>query len=152
MKNADHRLKKTRFLWLRNPKTISDHRWEEFASLRSSTLKTARAWALKEEAMQVIERYRSPFWASETWGWWFSWAMRSRLEPIKKAARMIKKHLWGILTTAKHGRTNAIAESTNSRIQRIKRQACGFRNRERFRIAIYFHLRQLDLYPRPDHL
>lgn len=149
MKNADHRLKKTRFLWLSNPNNIRDHRWEAFASLRSSTLKTARAWALKEEAMQVIERYRSPSWAREAWDWWFSWAMRSRLEPIKKVARMIKTHLWGILNAAKHGRTNALAESINARIQRIKRQACGFRNRERFRTAIYFHLGQLDLYPRP---
>lgn len=149
LKNSDERLKRTRYLWLSNPNTISEHRWEEFASLRSSTLKTARAWALKEEAMQVIQRYRSPSWAAKAWGWWFSWAMRSRLEPIKKAARMIKKHLWGILNAMKHGRTNALAESINSRIQRIKRQACGFRNRDRFRTAIYFHLGQLDLYPRP---
>lgn len=148
MKNADARLKKTRFLWLTNPNNIRDHRWEEFASLRSSTLKTARAWALKEEAMQVIQRYRSPSWANKAWGWWFSWAMRSRLEPIRKAARMIKKHLWGILNAAKHARTNALAESINARIQRIKRQPCGFRNRERFRTAIYFHLGQLDLYPK----
>jgi len=35
----------------------------------------------------------------------------------------------------------------NSRIQEIKRMACGFRNRNRFRNAIYFHLGGLDLYP-----
>lgn len=148
-KDADDRLKKTRFLWLTNPNNIRDDRWEAFASLRSSTLKTARAWALKEEAMQIIQRYRSVPWAQKAWDRWFSWAMRSRLEPIKKVARMIRKHLWGILNAMKHGRTNALAESINARIQRIKRQACGFRNRDRFRIAIYFHLGQLDLYPRP---
>jgi transposase len=36
----------------------------------------------------------------------------------------------------------------NARIQRIKRQACGFRNRDRFRSAIMFHCGGLDLYPR----
>jgi transposase len=35
----------------------------------------------------------------------------------------------------------------NSRIQKVKRMAHGFRNRERFRNAIFFHLGGLDLYP-----
>lgn len=43
--------------------------------------------------------------------------------------------------------TNARSESLNSRIQWIKRTACGFRNRDRFRTAIYFHIAGLDLYP-----
>jgi transposase len=50
--------------------------------------------------------------------------------------------------------TNARAESTNAKIQWIKYTACGFRNRERFRNAIYFHCAKLDLYPdglRPTH-
>jgi len=44
-------------------------------------------------------------------------------------------------------RTNAIAESVNSRVQKIEARACGYRNRERFRNAIYFHCGKLDLYP-----
>ena len=43
--------------------------------------------------------------------------------------------------------TNARSESINPKIQWIKRQACGYRNRERFRTAIYFNLGGLDLYP-----
>ena len=43
--------------------------------------------------------------------------------------------------------TNARAEALNSRIQWVKRMACGFRNRQNFRNAIYFHLGGLDLYP-----
>jgi len=43
--------------------------------------------------------------------------------------------------------TNGLAERINSRIQWIKKMACGFRNRERFCQAIFFHLRGLDLYP-----
>jgi transposase len=47
--------------------------------------------------------------------------------------------------------TNAAAESMNARIQRIqriKRMACGYRDRERFRNAILLHLAGLELYPR----
>ena len=44
--------------------------------------------------------------------------------------------------------TNATSESLNAKIQWLKRTACGFRNRERFRNAIYFHCGGLDMYPR----
>ena len=46
------------------------------------------------------------------------------------------------------GISNALSESIKSKVQWLKRQACGFRNQERFRMLIYFHLGGLDLYPR----
>ncbi len=66
---------------------------------------------------------------------------------MKKVARMIREHLWGILNAMHLKVTNAVAESMNAKVQRIKQAACGFRNRERFRNAILFHLGGLDLYP-----
>ena len=38
-------------------------------------------------------------------------------------------------------------EELKQRIQELERRACGYRNRDRFRNAIYFHLGGLDLYP-----
>jgi len=66
---------------------------------------------------------------------------------MKKVGQTIKRALWGILNAIVLGAHNGHAESMNSRIQRLKKRACGFRNRERFRNAIYFHLGGLDLYP-----
>ena len=43
--------------------------------------------------------------------------------------------------------TNARSEGINAKTQRMKRPGCRYRNRERFRNAIYFHLGGLDLYP-----
>jgi transposase len=43
--------------------------------------------------------------------------------------------------------TNTRSEALNSKIQWIKRMACGYRNRQRFHNAIYFHLADLDLSP-----
>jgi len=40
-----------------------------------------------------------------------------------------------------------MSESINSKIQAIKKMACGFRNIEHFKTAIYFHCGGLDLYP-----
>lgn len=147
LEQGDERLKGTKYLWLKNPNKMSRRTIQAtFSSLRDSALKTARAWALKEAAMDVW-RYLSPGWARRMLKRWAAWAMRSQLEPMKRAARMIRSHLEGIVQAIYLGVTNAGAESLNARIQRVKRMAYGFRNRERFKMAIYFHLGGLDLYP-----
>ena len=74
-------------------------------------------------------------------------AMRSRLEPIRRVARMIKRHWEGVINAATSPVTHARAEAINSRIQWLKNMACGYRNRARFREAIYFQLGGLDLSP-----
>jgi transposase len=145
---GDQRLKGTRYRWLENPDTMKLKHWRAFEHLRDSALKTARAWAIKEHAM-CLWHYSSRTWALKQWKHWLGWAQRSRLEPIRKVASTIKTHLWGITNAIVLKRTNAAAESMNSRIQRVKARACGFRNRHRFRTAIMFHLGGLDLYPRP---
>ena len=91
--------------------------------------------------------YTSRAWAEKAWERWYGWAVRSRLEPIKRVARMVKEHRWGIINAIVLKADNGHAESINSRIQLIKVRSRGFRNRERFRMAIYFHLGGLDLYP-----
>ncbi|SFE52332.1 Transposase, partial [Nannocystis exedens] len=97
-------------------------------------------------AMEVWE-HTSPSNMRDQWGMWYDWAIRSRLEPMKAAARMVKNHLGGIIHAATERITNASAEGLNSVIQKLKYVARGFRNRDRFRAAIYFHLGGLDLYP-----
>jgi transposase len=143
------RLKGTKYRWLmgrdRRRELRTDVR-RAFNQLIRSALKTARAWALKETA-NGLWSYRSRTWAEKAWKLWITRALRSRLEPVRKAARTIREHLWGILNAVLLAASNATAESLNARIQKIKAQACGFRNRDRFRTAILFHLGGLDLYP-----
>jgi transposase len=143
---GDHRLKRTKFFWLKNRKNMNRDQLREFAPLKRSALKTARAWAIKELAMSLWN-YRSRAWAEKAWKRWLGWALRCRLTPVRKAAESVRKYLWGILNAITHKANNALAEGMNSRIQELKRRACGYRNRERFRTAIYFHLGGLDLYP-----
>jgi transposase len=145
---GDERLMKTKYLWLQNPEHVSARAWQEFAPLRTSRLKVARAWAIKEAAMELWG-YAKRGWAERMWMRWYGWAIRSRLEPVKRVARMIRQHWEGVLNAATGNVTNALSEGINSKIQWIKRKACGYRNRERFRNAIYFHLGGLDLYPEP---
>ena len=92
--------------------------------------------------------YTHKGWAEKAWMAWLALASRSKLAPMVKAARMVRKHLEGILNAVVLRTTNGAAESMNARIKRIKTMACGYRNRDRFRNAILFHLGGLDLYPR----
>lgn len=144
---GDDRLKQSKYLWLMNPHGLDGDQKQRFQALRCSELKVARAWAIKELAMNLWDYVRRG-WAEKMWNRWYGWAIRSRLEPIKRVARMIKRHWDGVMNAVTSNITNATSEGMNSKIQWIKRKACGYRNRERFRNAIYFHLGGLDLYPR----
>jgi len=139
-------LKGSKHDWLYNPENMTRKQKIRFKSLRDSTLKTARARAIKELAMSLWY-YVSKTWARKGWEQWLSWAVRSRLEPIKDVARTIKEHLWGILNAVVLKVSNGPAEGLNSRIKMIKVRSRGFRNKERFANAIYFHLGGLNLYP-----
>lgn len=142
-RQGDDVLKGTRYHWLRRQE---GRRSSRFLALCNSALKTARAWAIKETASQLWH-YRSYGWALRAWQRLLGWMSRSRLTPMIKLARTLRRHLHGILVAILRGISNGPAEAMNSGIQKVKRRAHGFRNRERFRMAILFHLGGLDLYP-----
>lgn len=144
---GDDGLKGTKHDWLRNPANFNLSQWREFLRLaRRADLKTGRAWSLKEEFMRFWDySYRGA--ADRHFRSWYGWAIRSRLEPVKRVARMIKRYYENIATYFTHPITNAAAEGLNAAIQRVKGMARGFRNPERFRMAIYFHCGDLDMYP-----
>lgn len=145
---GDESLVGTKYQWLRHPDHFTDEQWREFRELRDSKLKTARAWALKEQAM-VLWDYTYEASARKHFAWWYRWATHSRLKPVVDKARMLKSRLPNILTYLKHGVTNAMSESLNSKIQWVKYTARGFRNFQNFTTAIYFHCGGLDLLPAP---
>jgi transposase len=143
---GDDRLKKTKYTWLRSSLNFTRKAWLAFRDLRRSKLRTARAWALKETIMDLWQ-YSYLGAAQRYFRDWYQWAARSRLAPMKRAARTLQERLANILTYLDHPYTNAMAESLNSKIQWIKYTARGFRSREGFRTAIYFHCGGLELYP-----
>ena len=143
---GDDRLKGTRYGWLRNPLHETAKQRSEFEALRSSKLKTARAWSIKETLMDFFDIFRETD-ARTFFLEWHSWAIRSRLRPIERLARTLKSRLSLLMNWCRWPITNAASESLNSKIQWIKYTARGFRSREGYRRAIYFHCGALDLYP-----
>lgn len=147
---GDKRLTGTKFLWLKTRVGASDFTAvsrRQFRALRQSTLKSARAWAMKD-AFRHIWDYRSLPAARAFFARWEAWARRSRLRPMIHVAGIIRRHLENVLNYLNHRITNAVTEGLNAKIQWIKYSSRGFRDRERFKLAIYFHCGGLDLDPR----
>ena len=137
----------TKYLFLYSVENLPERHAERFGALRDSDLKTARAWAIKEDLRWLWDYVRRG-WAERHWRRWYFWATHCRLEPVIEVAKMIKRHYDGVMAFFSHRLTSATAEGLNSRIQAIRVSARGYRNREHFKTAIYFHLGGLDLYPR----
>jgi len=141
-------LKGTKYHWQRsNLKT--DNRTKDrksFIPLTKMNLKTARAWRIKEVANELWN-FTYMGVAERQWKQLFFWMSHSRLKPVIDLFRTIKRYFWGILNAIRMKINNSMLEAKNARIQRIKNKSCGFRNRERFRTAILFHLGGLNMTP-----
>ena len=84
-------LKKMRWKLLRRGSRVRGKARHQLNDLAASKLATARAWILKE-TFQPFWRYRSTTWAGYFLSVWTERALRSRLEPMKKVARMLRSH------------------------------------------------------------
>lgn len=139
-------LTRSKYLWLRRAENLDVDEESRLKNLCRCATKTARAWSLKELAISLW-CYSSKGWARRAWLRWCSKAARSRLDPMKRVARMVRKYIDGIVNAAVKRVTNSRSEAINGPIQWLKKSACGFRNRARFRNSILFHLGGLDLNP-----
>ena len=134
----------SKWAWLKN---YADGRSSEavsFRALNQLNLKTSRAWRIKETFTQFWCYYYTGA-AQRFFDAWSNNAMRSRLEPIKKVVKMLRRHLTGLLNYSEHRINNACAEGFNSAIQLIKANARGFRNFTNYRARILFHCGKLDM-------
>jgi transposase len=143
---GDDTLKGSKYLWLFSEENLPDKHRPRFEVLKEMNLKVGKAWAMKESLRELWE-YAHTALARRFFKKWYAWASRSRLEPVKKVANMLQEHIDNIITYCRHRVTNAVAEGLNSKIMAIKRRACGYRNKEHFKTAIYFFCGGLNLYP-----
>jgi transposase len=143
---GDSPLTRTKHDWLRTKANDEYKDKRAFLRLTRLNLKTARAWRIKEAASGLWSySYRGV--AERNWKALLGWIARCRLDSMIKVGKMVRTYLWGILNAIMLKVTNAIAESINATIQKIKARACGFRNRARFRTAILFHKGGLSMLP-----
>jgi transposase len=143
-------LYRSKHQWLRNSDRTDNRvlRRRKFMILTKLNLRTARAWRIKEAA-SMLWNYTYMGVAQKRWKQLLGWISRCRLKPMIAAGKTVRRYLWGILNAIRFKVNNSMLEAKNTRIQRIKNIACGFRNKERFKTAILFHLGKLDMAPSP---
>ena len=119
-------LKGTRYLWLRNPASLSDRQRATLESLPTRHLKTARAYQMRL-AFQDLYQQDSTEQAARYLKKWYFWATHSRLPPMIDAAHTVKRHWDGILRWFHSKITNGLIEGINSLVQAAKANARGYR-------------------------
>ncbi|MDD7751515.1 MAG: ISL3 family transposase [bacterium] len=138
---------RSRMMFLYGEENLADHLRFKFEKAKSISAPTARAWEIKELLRGLWRVTPEEAELAAYFKKWFWRATHSRLEPIRKAAKTLKRHWAGILAAIMNGISNSATEGLNSKIEVIKRSACGYRNKDNFRTAILFHCGKLDLMP-----
>jgi len=142
------RLKNMRWKLLRRGSRVRGKARQQLNDLVASKLATARAWILKE-TFQPFWRYRSTTWAGYFLSVWTERALRSRLEPMKKVARMLRVHENLLMNwfRAKGEISSGAVEGLNNKIRVVTRRSYGFRTYKAMEIALYHNLGRL---PEPN--
>jgi transposase len=142
------RLKDMRWKLLRRGSRVRGTARRQLKALVASKLATARAWILKE-SFQPFWRYRSLTWAGYFLKVWTQRALRSRLEPMKKVARMLRSHQDLLMNwfKAKGEISSGAVEGLNNKIRVVTRRSYGFRTYKAMEIALYHTLGRL---PEPE--
>ena len=136
-------LKGTRYVWLKNDWNRTEQQTAVFQSLRAGHLATVRATHLKT-VFQDLMACESAEEAEPLLKRWYFWATHSRIGPVIKAAKTIKKHWAGVLRWFTSRISNGVLEAINSMIQSAKAKARGFRSVEYLITTIYLIAARLD--------
>lgn len=133
----DDVLVKGRYCFLKNPENLTDKQQLKLDDRLQYDLKSVRAYLLKE-GFQAFWQYRSPYWAQ-----WFlkkgcAQAMRSKLGPIKRFVKILRRHETLLMNyfKAKKAFSSGAVEGLNRKINRVTRKSYGFRNFDVMKIAL----------------
>lgn len=137
-------LKGTRYIFLKNDKNLTQAQRDTKASLQLSKLndKLFRALNLREAFQQLYAASTENDFEALLKRWYF-WATHSRLEPMKKVAKTIRKHWDGVLQWKKSQINNGLLEGLNSVVQAAKRKARGYKFKH-FKTIVYLITGGLD--------
>lgn len=144
-------LTKSRWILLKRPENLSDTQRGRLKTLLCYNLKSVRAYLLRED-FQHFWTYQSATWAGKFLDDWIRRTMLSRIEPMKKVAKMLKKHKALIMNWfAVHGTlSSGIVEAMNNTAKLTIRKSYGFRQYKTLEYALYHKLGELPM-PKLTH-
>ena len=131
-------LKGLRWKLLRDYGSLSDTGRAEVDDLlvKLTTKRTARAWVYREQLREVLDRKQINVVSAMLWQWCTN-VMRSKVEPMKEVARLIRNHFEGVIAWAQTRQTNGFLEALNGLFQSAKRKARGYGRFSTIRAVIF---------------
>jgi transposase len=141
-------LKRSRWCLLKRPENLTEQQTVKLSELLRYNLQSVRAYLHREDFQRFWE-YQSPAWAGKFLDEWCDRVMRSRLPPLKKVARSLRKHRPLLLNwfRAKGAISAGIVEGFNNKAKLTMRKSYGFREYETIELALYHQLGGL---PEPE--
>lgn len=139
-------LKRTRYLWLKNPERLTDKQRARLGYLEKLNLRSNRAYLLKESFREFFE-YKHKGWAKRFLKKWFWWATHSRLKPMRDFAWTLQRHEEDILNYFQVRIDNGAVEGMNNKAKVVSHRSYGFRTAETYITALYHCLGKL---PEPE--
>lgn len=141
-------LKGSRWCWLKRPENLTEHQEATLSELVRMNLKTVKSYLLKEDFQNFWE-YKYPAAAARFLDQWCFRTMRSKIEPMKKVAKMLRGHRELLLNwfRAKGEISAAAVEGMNNKVKVTTRKAYGFRSYRAISLALFHNLGAL---PEPE--
>lgn len=105
--------------------------------------RTARAWVYKEQLREILDRKQINV-VRAALQHWCTCVMRSKVEPMKEVAALVRRHMEGIVAWAQTRQTNGFLEAINGLFQAAKRRARGFTRLSTIKTVIFLIAGKLD--------
>lgn len=119
-------LKGSRWALLKDAKGWTPKQITLMHHLQRTSLKTARAWRLKEALRDIFATATDVADAQTRLNAWVSWARRSRLPAFKRLGATLRDQMEGIVEHFRTGLSNGFVEAMNGLIQAAKARARGY--------------------------
>jgi transposase len=138
-------LKGLRWVLLKDRSRLDSQQQEELDTLLAhmTTKRTARAWLYREQLRDILDRRQATVVRSMLLQWCVN-IMRSKIEPMKEIAQLIRSHLEGIVSWTRTRQTNGFLEALNGLFQAAKRKARGYGTFKTIRTVIFLLIGKLD--------
>lgn len=149
---TDPSLKGLRWALLKDRSKLGDRAQADLDALvaQFTSKRTARAWLYREQLRDILDRKQINVVRGMLRQWCTN-VMRSKVEPMKDVARLIRNHMEGIVAWAQTRQTNGFLEALNGLFQAAKRKARGYGRFSTIRTVIFLIAGKLDFSPFNPH-
>ncbi len=139
-------IKGSRYALLKRDWNLTTRDLAKLSEIQKTNQRLYRAYLLKDALIDVLDD-RRPGELRHRLRAWLSWASRSKLKPMVKAARTIRTHFEGVVAYARERMTNGIVEGMNTRMRMVARRAYGFHSARALISMMFLCLGGIQLHP-----